>query len=1857
MPDSAALHFGGIAVIGYACRVPGADGALQFWDNLVHGVESIRRFTRNELIESGVDPAEIADPAYVPAKGAFDQADGFDAGLFGYAPREAALMDPQHRVMLECAWEALEHGGYGDPDGARVAVYAGVALNTYLLKNVFPNRDVFADGELQLLISNDKDFVPTRISYQMNLAGPSVNVQTACSTSLVAVQMACQSLLAHQCDMALAGGAAVTVPLRHGYLFREGGILSADGHCRPFDAGAGGTVPGNGAGMVLLKRLEDAAADRDVIHAVIIGAAVNNDGGDKIGYTAPSIAGQSAVIAQAHAFAGVTADTIGYVEAHGTATPLGDPIEVAALTSAFRRTTAARGFCALGSVKSNIGHLDTAAGIVGLIKAVLTVQHGIVPPSLHFQRPNPACDLDNSPFFVPMAAKPWLGHGPRRACVSSFGIGGTNAHVVIEAATRQQSASPSRRKVEVLCLSARTGDALARAATGLAAVLEPAMAPPLADTAFTLALGRHAFAQRRAVVATTAADAAAQLRRETGPVAFVAGRNVAWLYPGQGAQRPGMGAALSKQEPDYRAAFEEAADALSHHGGPDLRQLLWHGANRLEGEALLAETADAQAAIFATEYALARLWTAWGIRPAAVLGHSIGEFAAAVSAGVMSLNDAARLVAARGRLMQTLPRGAMLSVACSEEDAVRWLRPGIWLCAVNAPNACVLGGPPEAVAALEPELSKDGIATRRLHTSHAFHTGMMDPMLAAFRAEVANVALKPPDLPWLSSMTAGWMDADAAVAPDYWVCQLRRPVRFGAAVRVLLDSTDHALLEVGPGDALTMLARRQAAPHHVLVSSTGRVGQDEAPMLARAAGTLWASGARLDWGRYYDSEQRRRVALPSYPFERQRHWIDSRKPAATPIPQADLPEQFLFEPCWIQAQQARSSPPFGKWLLIGDETGLGGAIRTFVAASGGQVSMVSPLAFGQFERCLAKKPDYVVHLGSVTGKAKLDPPELRARGYRSLVALGDALAQCGAEIKLTVVSDGMQAVTGQETICADKALILGPVRVLPQEYPALRCRSVDVEPVGIAGERLALLLTECTFEDHEPVVAHRGGQRWVASFRRLASDRGKGSLRRGGVYLISGGLGGVGLTLARHLWERTGARLVLTARTALAESEHAAAAARDDEVVVEIGDDADRGGPLDALIAAPTLAAIDAPLETERGADVLTERGDVAPLLDELSVSHIYQYFRAAGFELRRGSRFRRRDLAARLSVVPAYVRFVDFFVRVLIEDGFAAPDGDEVVIERAAPAPSDELGRRIVAQYPWLQSIVELLAHSAAHFPDALSGRIDALAVLYPKGESDLFERVVAAMTAHTRHLQYGRLVGIMLRQLADRTPGPPLRILEVGGGNGFLTRQVAAALAGCNAEYVFTDISRAFVERMASRTAPGLDDIKFGIFDISRDGAVQGWREPFDVVLALDAVHATKDVKVSLDNLRRVLRPGGVLYMLETLPPARWNTVAWGLARDWWSFDDHFRIDSPLLSSEQWLEALYAAGFATAGVHRSSSPRADCALYFAQNNRRPADQLQSPLTEIAAWRERGADILTVTADVTDAAQMTNAVSIALKRFGAINGVIHAASDPIMLGARGNAEGYGAKARGARVLGEVLADLPLDFLLLCSSTASFLGGIGMTQYVAENAFLDGLAHEHGQRAFPVISVNWGYWQGVGMGRDVESQFAARTGEAITGQLTPEQALACFDRIAGPRAVPQAVATSADLTAGHRAASHDIVSMAQRITDLGQHARSAVSTAFDPPVSDLERRIAAIWEETLGTSPIGRQDDYFELGGDSLIAIKVIYRLHEQLGLQLRVAALFEAPTVAALARHIEAGNRSSAPVQAIAGAEEEGEL
>jgi acyl transferase domain-containing protein len=1229
-----------IAIIGMTGRFPGAPNVDDFWRNLVGGVESISTFSDEELAASGLDVAALRkDPNYVPARGILENVEWFDAAFFGMNAKQAEVTDPQQRLFLEASWEALENAGY-DPARMRgpVGVYAGMGESTYYLNNLHSRADlVDLVGERVINLGNEKDFLATWVAYKLNLRGPAISVNTACSTSLVAVCQACQSLLDFQCDLALAGGVWISFPQRRSILFQDGGIFSPDGHCRTFDARAQGTVSSDGIGIVVLKRLAEALDDGDHIYAVIKGCGLNNDGSDKVAFTAPSVDGQAEAVATALAQAEFDPGTVSYIECHGTATPIGDPIEIAALAQAFRLGTAEKNFCAIGSVKSNIGHLSTAAGAAGLIKTALALQHKILPPTLHFTQPNPKIDFANSPFFVNSTLRKWENVPlPRRAGVSSFGLGGTNAHVALEEAPAPSPSSPSR-EWQLLLLSAKTGSALDAASANFLAHLKANPELNLADAAFTLQEGRQVFPHRRMFVCRDIEDAIGALgtrdpKRVITHQGEVEAPSVVFMFPGQGSQYVNMGVDLYRTEAVFKKEIDRCSELLLPSLGLDLREVLYPAVEKAkDAEELLTQTRITQPALFVIEYALATLWMSWGIKPAALIGHSIGEYVAACLAGVFSLKDALALVVRRGGLMQKMARGTMLAVPMPEDELVKILPATLSLATVNGPSQCVVSGPTAEVDAFLATLTASGKTGTMLHTSHAFHSAMMEPILQAFTECVNGVKRGQPNIPFLSNLTGTWISGAEATDPEYWAKHLRHAVRFEDGIKELLKNPDSVLLEVGPGSTLSSLVKRRSEqpPGRAIVSSL-RGAREQRPdvcSLLTALGQLWLHGVNVDWSGFHVHERRRRMALPTYPFQRERYWIDaqmhprqeaSSKAAAGRNPD---PADWFYLPAWKPSELSMPSvekdSPQQKfqWLIFLDDSGLGEKLAGSLALRQESVTRVvigpgyrriddalyaiNPERPGDYDSLICelcasgKAPDKIVHLWSLLDSQGGDEPQSSLEsaqnlGLHSLLFLARALSKSNvsAKLNLEVVTKNVHLVNGEEKLSPEKATVGGACKIIPLEYPNVSCRGIDiiVPDPGTKNEQRLLkqLLKEFSTKPSETTIAYRGGARWIESFEQIHLEPPAGAaprLKVNGVYLITGGLGGIGLALAEYLATSVQAKLILVGRSVFLPREQWA------DWIANHDDEDETSGRIKKI-----------QFIENAGADVLTAAADVADL-------------------------------------------------------------------------------------------------------------------------------------------------------------------------------------------------------------------------------------------------------------------------------------------------------------------------------------------------------------------------------------------------------------------------------------------------------------------------------------------------------------------------------------------------------------------------------------------------------------------------------------------------------------------------------------
>lgn len=1161
-----------IAIVGMAGRFPGAKDINAFWTNLKAGTESIRFFTDDELRGSPyVRASELADVNYVKARGTLDGFDLFDAEFFGISPREAEIMDPQLRVFLECAFHALEDAGYNPfAHAAPIGIFAGASTSTYLLQ-MLKDMPRGVSNELQLLLYNSGNCLATYTSYKLGLKGPSVNVQTACSTSLVAVHLACQSLLSGECDAAMAGGVSIDVRQPSGYLYEPSGIASPDGHCKAFDEAAAGCVAGSGVGVVVLKRLPEAIADRDHIYAVIKASAINNDGATKIGFTAPSIQGQSNVIALALSLANVDPSTIAYVECHGTGTRLGDPIEVSALSQALRTDADEHGVCAIGSAKANIGHLDAAAGVASLIKAALAVKHGQIPPSVNYRQPNPNFDLARSPLYVNTQLREWPSDREvRRAGVSSFGIGGTNAHVILEQAPALVPEGPSAR-FHLIPLSARTPVALQRLCANVGSFLDRHSDIDLANVAYTCQVGRAAWEYRSYITAATVEEARRLLESPPTPQRPTADRSVVFMFPGQGTQYPAMAAGLYRDDAVFRGYVDSCMTTLTRCATPGTVDILRGSFAGVVNP--LHDTAAIQVALFVVEYALAKTVMEYGVQPSAMIGHSLGEYVTACLAGVMTLEQGLALIAQRSRLIQALPKGVMLAALLPEQRLRELLPDQVSMAAVNAGSLCVASGPLEGIEKLASALKAEGVGHHRLAVSHAFHSSMMEPAVEPYRRCLAEIDWQSPRIPYISNVTGTWIsEGDLAPPSDYWIRHLCMTVRYADGLSEVLRQPG-ILVELGPGSTLSGLAKQHPSYNgtHVLVKGLRRSEEksDDLRVLCDCLGLLWSNGIDIAWQKYQAGCLPRRLSIPTYPFERKRYWIgndSSETPTTELTPSLDGGRhtdvsKWFYSPRWKQLMPARPTSSATHQderavLVLGGDDNARGADR-------GDLSSIATLLWGRTDHdkpplvfsVNVDKPDECDRLfqelsgqpnpiggiiyipRSAAGAERASDADRITRDCSSLLAIVKAYngSYPDVPVRLCVVTQTAFGVTGLEpAVDPAAAALIGFCRVIAQEFPHVASRVIDVDS-ATWNDCLAMVRSEMSSDTDEILVAYRSGRRWGMVYDSLPVPPAaphRSLLKHRGTYVITGGLGNIGLLFAQHLAQHACANLVLVGSSA-----------------------------------------------------------------------------------------------------------------------------------------------------------------------------------------------------------------------------------------------------------------------------------------------------------------------------------------------------------------------------------------------------------------------------------------------------------------------------------------------------------------------------------------------------------------------------------------------------------------------------------------------------------------------------------------------------------------------------------------------------
>jgi len=1835
-----------IAIVGMAGRFPKAADVETFWANVRDGKECLTTFIDAELEDAGEDPVTQRQPNYVKVGGPLEGMEDFDAGFFGFSPRDASIMDPQHRHILECAWEALEDAAI-DPDAfdGAIGVFAGSGHNAYMPYNLLTNPSLVDSVGFFLLrhTGNDKDFLATRISYCLKLTGPSLNIQTACSTSLVATHMACQSLLNSECDLALAGGVTIELPHRRGYLYEEGEILSPDGHCRAFDAASKGTLFGSAAGVVALRRYTDAVEDGDVIHAVIRGSAINNDGANKVGYLAPSVEGQAACIGEALALSDTDPATVSYVECHGTGTPVGDPIEVAALTQAFREETDETGFCGIGSVKTNIGHTDTAAGVASLIKVVKALEARQLPPSLHFDKPNPSIDFESSPFYVNAKLQPWETPGhPRRAGINSLGVGGTNAFVVVEEAPEREASGPSRGR-QLLTLSARSAEAASKAAERLGAYLQAHPDVSLADVAYTLAVGRRDFGHRATLVASDTADAARALV-DNEPGRLLAGRalddsSAAFLFPGGGAQYPNMGRELYETEAVYKEQIDVCLELLGGMVDWDLRALLFPAAgDETRAAEELQSGSRTLTSLFITEYSLARLLMSWGIEPAALLGHSMGEYVAACLAGVFSVEDGLRMVLKRGQLFEQVEAGAMISVPMSA-DALRAAMnergDDLDIAVVNTPEMAVASGPVAAIDALYEYLQGRDIDARRIKINVAAHSRMLDPILPEFAALTKTIKFSAPEIPFLSNVTGTWITEAEATDPDYWVRHLRGTVQFSQNLDELLAEPGRVVLEVAPGRTLSSLAKAHpAAGVGRPIFNTLRHPSEEVSdvdFLLGVVGKAWSAGVAVDWPKYFEAEQRQRLSLPTYPFEHQRYWIEPGKAQAAAASRSlrkkpDVADWF-YQPSW-KRQLLPSEPSVQvaagtngdsrPWLVFTDDCGVSSELVSRLRDAGQKVVEVAagqrfdtrgeygyalrPDSASDYEALwgvLEKRglvPRRILHLWTVaepdtpTGLDRYEAEQ--ALGFYSMLFLAQAIGKAGlAEpLDIAVVSNRMQQVAGEPVHCPERATVLGPCKVMMQELPGVACRSIDIELPRAGSWQMDLLVDRLPHEvlvpssDH--VIAYRGHDRFVQVFepvRLPEASKSASRLRDGGVYLVTGGLGGLGLVLARHLASAHRAKLVLLGRSPLPPRDewdaHVAEHGRDDKVSARIAEIRS----LEASGAEVLVLAADVVSVEDVDAAVAAARERFGP---------INGVFHTAGVLDDGIIQLKEKDRAA--AVLEPKVRGTMVLDRALADEPL-----DFMVLYSSVSAFTGLTGQ---VDYAAANAFLDAFAHARTERDGTLCVAINWNAWQHVGMAAELARELglggdgaASRPAAHpllddcvretSHYREYRTALGTDTHWLVDEH--------RIKGG--------AAIVPGTG----YVELLRgALAESSIANKVPQIEELMFlapfVVADgdrrelrvvLERSGASDRWSA--QVVDAAGAVHASASLSfvaadapaaADLASLRercsaRELRYDSAADEHLDFGP-RWNNrdvvrFGDGEALVELALPDEFAGDSPDFGLHPAL-----MDFATAGAQSlipGFDTESDFYVPLSYGRLRAFAALPARVVSHVRLREGAGDVATYDVTLYDQAgtPLCDIEEFVMRKVEdrAIMSEVATAASAGSVEARPDDAGA-AVNRGGAATGNPILELGLE---------------------------QGIAPDEGMEAVERV---------------------------LAGPIAAQLVVSSQDLDALIESTRPAEPWEAD---GEAADDGGAVKV----------PRPNLATPYAEPATDLQRSVVRVWEEILGVEGIGIDDDFFDLGGHSLLLTQVLSRVRKQVDADISLRALFEKRTVSGIAEEIEAASES----------------
>lgn len=1826
-----------VAVIGISCRFPGAKNIDEFWHNLKNGIESISYFSEDEVVKSGVDIESAKNPSLVKAFGVLEDTDKFDAEFFGFSPREAELLDPQNRMFLECAWEAIENAAYdtGRIDG-RVGVYASSSLSTYLLKNILSNKEqLISVGGISAQLGNDKDHVPTRVSYAMNLKGPSISIGTACSSSLVAVHLACQGLLDYHCDMALAGGVTVRSNQVEGYFYNHEGIGSPDGHCRTFDSNSRGIVSGSGEGAVVLKRLEDAVKDNDNIYAVVLSSAVNNDGSMKVSYTAPGIEGQSEVIAEAHNLADINPENITYVEAHGTATKLGDPIEIAALKKAFG-TVDKKSFCAIGSVKSNFGHLDSAAGIAGFIKTVLSLKNKQIPPSLHFESENPALNIDGSPFYVNNKLTDWTTDGtPRRAGVSSFAMGGTNAHVILQEA-EENIPDVQENNINIIPISAKTENTLTNYSKKIFEELNREN-KRLNDVAYTFQVGRKPFGYRKAIVTSDAEGLLKELKSVKSKNTFTGIANssdteIVFMFSGLGAHYVNMGLNLFNNNKVFRESMIRCSEIFKSITGKDLLSIIYPEGTeeknninenleidflkmvrgeetKEETENSLEKTIYAHSAIFCLEFALTQMCYDFGIKPSALIGHSLGEYTALCISGVLSLEDTLKVIIERAKILESTPEGEMLTVDTTEENIKKYLTESLSIAAVNDSSSCVIAGLKNDIDALKKILETACIIHRSVKTKQAFHSHLLESKKVVLKKIFESVHFNTMELPIISNLTGDWLTNEEINNPDYWVSHTIKTVRFYKGIQKLFTENYNHYLEIGPGQNLATFVQKsisKSGRQKINVNTTMKNVYDSQPdyeYCIRTIAKLWTVGIDIKWESLYKKNKPRRIPLPTYPFERKRYWIDEKENESEYQPGNEKSgiTYLTWKKSYTKMHKNEIENGDNYWLIFKEPDCTLSNLTDMMNKK--NIKFVTVLLSDKNKS--VNKNKYMINRNKKNSFAILfNELEKNNIYYKNIVYVPlsntkeDGLAQSGYDvtlitgllniislsnknITLSFLLENTFNVTGNEIINPSSAALFGFIKSIRDEFINIKtfCFETELLNDNNENEYYKTVLASMLASTNENTISFRGKSRWIPGYNKLFltsvdddEDHEKKVLVLGNNYKIKN-------ILIDELNGKSNKQIINGNENSKIFQD------KNDDFVSKIEKQIDKKYSIKSV-------------EDNEGL-----RNKMDKLCGIMTANYLSQLF-----EWKAGKEYSVELL--RSKVIKKHQKFFDYLLLVATEDNYISVVNDKMSINRGL----DEIGRpeieakQIKKEYPLVSGMINILEYAISKYSDVFSGEMENVNV-FNSSESEVFNDIYhETPLRYEKQKVYINTARELLKVILDNNPNRKINILEVGGGTGKLTANLLADLIDKNVEYHFTDIGKSFIvdaQKLSERL--NIDFMKFDKFDISQEPVKQGIElSKYDIILAYDVIHAVENVKGTMKNLEMVSAPGGIMIIVEGVHPRRWANMSWGLQTGWWYFNDFRNASmSPLLTLDEWDKKLSELDISFSATYPVEEPRRSSTAFglIVAQKKGSTNHTIDMNSLVVELKNENAVTKSFNYNLAEMSELTKEFLKLKEEYGQVDSIYlcenNSKSIPILL--REYEHHKDEAEYEINRINKLISSIKESGLLK-----------GKLNILFENSNINFHADES------IVS-------------EYINSLASETDYDITSVYIDKEYLNTSKEIQITDITRQISSTQIYYTFGE-CGKKKVTKTQLKVNEPNIYSRPSLSNVFAMPRNDTEKILVEIWKSMFGFEQIGINDNFFELGGDSLMATKIITRINQELDIVIKLPVFFHNPTIESIA-------------------------